>query len=451
MGRAKRTVPKGKLRLRTIGKHQSNKPYQINIEYSWNGTVIRKATDVKALIADWNPKGNMGRGELRPSYGEEYRRTNALLTKRLDRIDADLVEYNEKHPNQITVDVIKALLHAKPIMRIDEGRDFVDFAKARLKSKYSLNKIGYSRYKNGCSALKVFKEFLVSAGRGTYKPDGIYVGEMTCDLLDANINWRKSVKGNSDATINHSLTPILDACRYASELGYIDRTTNANLQEMRIDLKPSIDEDSQEYDGRSLTKEQLNKLVSHYDICQEPRRKEFIEMFLFAFHACGLRVADVMTLQWTSVDFKKKELNKILVKTKNRHTIPLTEPAIAILLRWKEKRMGTKFVFDLVSDDLSLSDDNALYKARSNATKCINQSLAVVGEQMELPFALTMHVARHTFAVLALNDGVNISVVSRLLGHASTDTTEKVYAQFLPTTLADEVKKLNYNFLPNKL
>ena len=59
------------------------------------------------------------------------------------------------------------------------------------------------------------------------------------------------------------------------------------------------------------------------------------------------------------------------------------------------------------------------------------------------------HVARHSFAVCALNDGVNMSVVSRLLGHSTTDVTEKVYAKYLPTTLHDEVEKLHYDFLPS--
>jgi integrase len=54
-----------------------------------------------------------------------------------------------------------------------------------------------------------------------------------------------------------------------------------------------------------------------------------------------------------------------------------------------------------------------------------------------------MHVARHTFAVFALNKGLSMSVVSRLLGHGSTDITERVYAKFLPETLASEVSKLS--------
>lgn len=131
-----------------------------------------------------------------------------------------------------------------------------------------------------------------------------------------------------------------------------------------------------------------------------------------------------------------------MIKTGKRHIIPLTDPAIGILNIWREKRGNSRYVFDLVKDNLDIDNDEALYKARNNATKCINQSLTVVGETLELKFPLTMHVARHTFAVFALNKGLSMSVVSRLLGHGSTDITEKVYARFLPETLSTEIARL---------
>lgn len=169
-------------------------------------------------------------------------------------------------------------------------------------------------------------------------------------------------------------------------------------------------------------------------------------MFFFAFHACGLRIVDVMTLQWAHINFEKKELRKIMIKTNKRHAIPLTDSAINILKKWQSKRMGCRFVFDLVNEDLYLDDDSSFYKARTNATKCINQSLLVVGEQIGLPFGLTAHVARHTFAVQSLNKGMQLNVVSRLLGHHSTEITERVYAKFLPETLASEMDKLKNDF-----
>ena len=96
-----------------------------------------------------------------------------------------------------------------------------------------------------------------------------------------------------------------------------------------------------------------------------------------------------------------------------------------------------------MKEDLDLDNAEELYRCRNNATKCINQSLNVVGEQLGLDFSLSMHVARHTFAIVALNKGLSMTVVSRLLGHGSTDITEKVYAKYLPETLAAEVARIS--------
>lgn len=97
-----------------------------------------------------------------------------------------------------------------------------------------------------------------------------------------------------------------------------------------------MSEEESEFDGKSLNKEQLLALLEYYKTCPEPRRREFLEIFFFAFHACGLRVVDVMTLQWGHINFEKKELRKIMIKTNKRHVIPLTEQAISILRQWQE-------------------------------------------------------------------------------------------------------------------
>ena len=393
MGRPKRLYPLGKYRLRTPKESDKNKAYPIELEYTWNRQIIRKTTNVFVKETDWNQNGNQGRGEIRVSYGSEYKRLNQLLLARVERIDSMLAEYNEKHPNQITADIISGFLADKPLTRPDQGKDFVEFTLERLYSEYSRNKIGRSRYENGKSGMNIFQTFLRSTKQGTYRTDSIYVGDITPELLDAYILWRREIKQNSDATINHSLTPILKACAYACEMGMLEPSVNARIQDMRIITKVSLSEEESEFDGKSLNKEQLLALLEYYKTCPEPRRKEFLEIFFFAFHACGLRVVDVMTLQWGHINFEKKELRKIMIKTNKRHVIPLTEQAISILRQWQEKREGCKYVFNLVKEELDLDDAEALYKARNNATKCINQSLVVVGEQIGLPFNLSMHVA----------------------------------------------------------
>ena len=446
MGRPKRAYPLGRFRLRVPKVVDKDKKYPVELEYTWNRKVIRRNTNILVRESDWNPSGHSGRGSIRASYGEEYKRLNNILLKLVDSMDANLAEYNDAHPDEITADVVTNILQGKPMSRKDSGKDFGEFVLAHLQSEYARNKIKYSRYKNGISGMSMFAEFLVSKELGTHKEDGIYLGEISANIILQYIEWRRKVKKNKDCTINHALTPIIKACQLAFELGIIDANTNAHIRDMRIIEKPSLDDECKEFDGKYLTLDEIKKLAEYHSAINEPRRKEFIEMFLFAFHACGLRAVDVVCLQWGHIDFEKKELRKILIKTGKRHIIPLTEPALKILERWKSLGRRERFVFDLVPDSLNLDDDDALYKARNNAEKCLGQSLAVVGEK--LGFKLNFHVARHSFAVMALNGGLTMSVVSRLLGHGSTDVTEKVYAKFLPETLASEVEKIKVDILP---
>lgn len=123
--------------------------------------------------------------------------------------------------------------------------------------------------------------------------------------------------------------------------------------------------------------------------------------------------------------------------------------------RWREKGVSDRFVFGLLPDDFDLRDKEERKRQRLNKNRAILTSLKTLGDKIGLPFNLTMHVARHTFAVLALNgdegnrEPLSMSMVSRLLGHGSTDITEKVYARYLPETMAEEVERLHFdNLLP---
>ena len=271
MGRPKRLYPLGRYRLHIRGEIDPAKQYLVQLEYTWNRQVIRKGMNIFVRLGDWNEKANKGRGGVRASYGPEANRINSLLLARADKIDGLLAEYQEKHPSQITAQVIADFLADKPLTREDKGKDFIEFVLERLESDYSRNRIGRSRYENGKSGMNIFRIFLRATKNGTYKPDSIYLGEISVELIDEYIRWRREIKQNSDATINHALTPILKASAYASEMKMIDHAVNARIQDMRIASKISLADEDNEFDGKYLSKEQMSALLEYYNTCSQNR------------------------------------------------------------------------------------------------------------------------------------------------------------------------------------
>ena len=71
-----------------------------------------------------------------------------------------------------------------------------------------------------------------------------------------------------------------------------------------------------------------------------------------------------------------------------------------------------------------------------------NLYLKVIGDAILFNAPLTSHVGRKTCGMLLLNRGVPLQVVSAVLGHSSTRTTEMFYAQLKKDFIIPEVLKL---------
>jgi len=166
-------------------------------------------------------------------------------------------------------------------------------------------------------------------------------------------------------------------------------------------------------------------------------------MFKFSYLSCGLRISDIITLRWYDVDLEKKELCKIQVKTRGRNIIPLTKKAIEILEKWKGRH--NVFVFGLLPDDFDLKEEERLRTRRNSITRSINKTLDSISKKTQLDKKVTFHMARHSWAVNALEQGMAMSMISSLLGHTSTAITEKVYAQFRQEAKAEAVNNLKFN------
>ncbi len=431
MGRPKPTKIKGNFILRTDRKADANGRYCVYIDYVLQSRHAKVATELWIEEKFWDSK----KRQVSASHPFSTKLNRQLEVQRRE-IDERIYDYTQKH--RLTLDALRALAQGRTVPKGAKSTDdFVEYAKKVNEEEYKLGKIGVSVRDNALCGFNIFRQFL----RQYHGEDSIYIKELSADLIREYIFWRQS-RGNINATINKTLTPIIKAARRATSERLLDIGVADEIARLYLPIKVEQGEE-ESTEVHYLTEEQLRKFALLYNEVKYPRTRDYIDLFLFSFYACGLRVSDIITLEWKSVNLEKREIRKILYKGDKFHVIPLNDGAIAILRKWQGRH--DRFVFGLLHDTFDLTDKEELKRMRLNKNRAIKTSLKTLGDKINLPFNLGMHVARHTFAVLALNKGIDVHKISRLMGHSSIMVTEKVYAQFLPSTLEDEImNKLNF-------
>lgn len=438
MGRVARKYPTGRFFLRTPAKIDEEKLYPVYLCYFNGGKKIRQSTSIMAMTKDWNQDANHGIGELRASYGSEYKKKNQQLQKLLRKVDGNIFDYVEMN-GEISPDIIQGFICGddKPL-RADKGRNFVAYALELLEKQYMRRKIRISTYKNSVSILNQFKNFLSDKECG--QKGELFVGNITEDIVRDFLSWGLE-RGRKTDTVEKYLETISKICRQASDNGFLCKASAQAITD--IALEENLD-DSLARSIKYLTTVEIGKLVNINRSIISNKQADVLEMFKFSYLSCGPRISDIITLRWCDIDFEKKELCKIQVKTRGRNIIPLTDEALKILEEWKGRH--NVFVFGLLSDDFDLKDEVMLRTRRNSITKSINNSLESISKKAQLEKKVTFHMARHSWAVSALEQGMAISMISSLLGHSSTMVTEKVYAEFRQDAKAEAVRNLKLNF-----
>jgi integrase len=389
------------------------------------------------IAQDWNQGANYGIGELRASYGSDYKKKNLQLQKLLRKVDGSIFDYVEMN-GEINPDIIQGFISGDDSpLRADKGQNFVAYALDVLEKQYKRHKIRISTYKNSVSILNQFKNFL--SEKESEKEGKLFVGNITEELVRDFLVWGLE-RGRKTDTVEKYFETISKICKQASVDGLLCGASALAIAD--IILEDSLD-DSSIRSIKYLTPEEMSKFVNIDRGIISNKVDDALDMFKFAYFSCGLRISDIITLRWHDIDFDKKELCKIQVKTRGRNIIPLTDKAIEILEKWKNRY--NVFVFGLLSDDFDLKDEEKLRTRRNSLTSTINKRLKSISKKAQLEKKVTFHMARHSWAVNALEQGMSISMISSLLGHTSTMVSEKVYAEFRQNTKAEVVNNLKFN------
>ena len=439
----------GKLILRTDCKPNEYGEYPVIIQYCTLGKPVKKTTDVKVAPEHW--LGGKGGLNKYIKGGRDGNPKAELLNNKLrtfkDTHDKKINEFLDGGNKIITVAALRAILNGtyQQQKESEEGKvPFIPFVLQHNESLYKTNKIGISVWDNVKCYMKKFDKYLRTMKRlNTNENNILYCRDINKKLIEDYIIWRKEVEGNSPATINKSLSPIFKAIKECCIEGWISREDCERICNLYLDTEGKSYADSVEKECLNI--EQLRMFKELTDKAKYDRTREIADIFIFSCFT-GLRVSDLISLKWSEVNMDE---NIISHKQYKNHAhkakllyIPLNDTSREILERWKDKH--EEFIFGLLPSGYDLSNATDFKKVKNAKTRTINQSLRSIGDKMGLPFNLHIHIGRHTFAMMALNGGVNIKTTSSMLGHASTMVTEKVYAALLPNTIAEEVgDKLN--------
>ena len=135
------------------------------------------------------------------------------------------------------------------------------------------------------------------------------------------------------------------------------------------------------------------------------------DLFIFASYT-GLSFADVMLFDFEKMTQKKGEIYYIdseRLKTGTNFFTPILKPAMDVLIKYR-------------------------FKLPRITNQKANDYLHLIEEKLGFTKNLTFHLARHSFATLALAHDVPIEDVARMLGHKDIKVTQ-IYCKILNTTV----------------
>lgn len=194
---------------------------------------------------------------------------------------------------------------------------------------------------------------------------------------------------------------------------------------------------------RALTFLQM-QAIKQMDLLANSKLDFARAVFLLSFYLRGIAPIDLAFL-------RKSDLRNGVViycrrKTGQRLAIKWERCMQTLLKRlWELSDLREKdspFLLPIIpiSEPQQVLDEDTINRLYYNASRVINRSLRQIGSTLSFSHVLTLYVARHSWASIAKNRHIPVSVISEGLGHDNERTTQ-IYLASLDNGILDAANR----------
>lgn len=258
----------------------------------------------------------------------------------------------------------------------------------------------------------------------------IEVQDILLDLSERNPNTNKpssyKLLKNVRQTIAAVFTFAINTCNglYRNPADVVEIPTGAGTAERQ-----------------AITLEQQMKIV------ETPHRARLAALIMMT---CGLRLGELMALQWADIDFSGRVINV----DRSAHNVNGNVLKVKDGTKNGKKRRVPipKILFDkLMNEYLNSMDKNGFVITKADGFSMHTRSS---WERMwesyirTLGFKFTAHQLRHTYATMLYRSGVDVKSASELLGHSKIEITMNIYTHLMEETKIISIDKYD-EFLEN--
>ena len=252
-------------------------------------------------------------------------------------------------------------------------------------------------------------------------------GQLSWESVDSDVirDWMESMmdKGDMASTVNSSLSAVRSFFRFALSRGLVTHDPSYVVKGPKKQ-KPL---------PQFVREEEMNRLLDTPQMWEGGFAGLRARTIIILFYETGIRLAELIGLDVTDVDFAAHQI-KVTGKRNKQRIIPFGTELEGVLREYITQRNA-----QLQVDPALVLSDKGKRMTRSQVEKIVKQHLSLTTTLKKR----TPHVLRHSFATAMLNNGAGLEDVRLLLGHESVATTQ-IYTH----TTFEQLKRVYENAHP---